>query len=230
MSLARKDYSSLKLEIRREADRLNKQAERAAKNYGTNSPVYKEIERNIVGLVQSTGTYTQPYYRSATGALKISLSEKNIDTLTKTSIAKNTYVRSQISHSKTVNITNLISKYQTEIEKATGQQYFVTNFRERREIVKKYIEIQTISESNLWNIFGSEMGNAKKAGNDKLVLTLLFDIQNAVGNQLDINNIGKVFELWRRGTDVRKLSDTDLEMIKNAEKAKDEEYVNFIRD
>lgn len=228
--LTRKDYDSLKKEIYREADRLNKQAERAVKNYGVTSPLYKEIEKNIVSLVQSTGTYITPYYRTSKGALKISMSENNMDKIAKSAIAKNTYVRQQIQSSKSVNITNLIYKYQTELTKSTGQQFLAKNLKERQQIVREYSKIKTISESNLWNIFGSEMGNAKKYGTDKQILTTLFDIQNAMNKQLELNDLGQIFDLWKKGTNVRKLSESELELIKNGEKQKDEEYESFIRD
>ena len=228
--LTRNDYEPLKKEIYRECDRLNKQSERAAKNYGINSPVYKDIERQIVSLVQSTGTYINPYRKGTKGELKISLSEHNIDVMTKSSISKNMYIRSEINKSKSVNVTNLVAKYQSELTKSTGQQYFATNLKDRRNIVKEYEKIQTISESNLWNVFGSEMGNAKKAGKEKEVLTILFDIQKQLNKPLDINDIGVVFTLWGNGTNVRNLNENDLERLKNVEIEKDEIYNKFIRD
>lgn len=212
-----RQLEQLKRDLRNEVSRLNTMAKRAVKTYGPDSIIVERVEEKLAKLALASRSYVQRV-DTADGLSLISLSEKNIDRMARTAIINEMGLEKYIKKSKATSIMSIVNDLQDELKELNidAAYYDASKLTVRREIEKKYRDVRRITTSWLWEYFGSEMGNVKKYEKYEEALSVLSDLNNI--HKIDFNtdaSIEKLMDMWSRGTNVRQLTNDEIEELKN---------------
>lgn len=212
-----RQLEQLKRDLRNEVSRLNTMTKKAAKTYGPDSIIVERLEEKLSRLALASRSYVQRI-DTVDGLSLISLSEKNIDRMSRTAIINEMGLEKYIKKSKQTSIMSIVNALQDELKELNidAADYDASKLTVRREIAKKYRNVRRITTSWLWEYFGSEMGNVKKYEKYKEALSVLSDLNNIYKINFNTDaSIEKLMEMWSRGTNVRQLTNDEIEELKN---------------